>query len=315
MNSHQHISQKELKRFFKLSPLTSTLNLITDYLIIILAIGLSEIFWHPALYILSILVIGARQHGLLIIGHDGLHFLLFKNKTINNWVTDLYCLWPILNTTKIFRISHTYHHNHLHTDKDPELYSKNLTNEYDLPKKGWKFIGILLLDLCGFTAIREYFFRWALQKRKEKKIEMKFNFQRFELVQYNLLRLTYYLCIGGVFYYFDALHILVLYWIVPFFTWLQVILRLRKIADHTIIEEDSLLKTGIVTPTLFDKLFILPHNFSYHLEHHLYPSVPFYRLPALHKELMKSETYADQAHVSNSFWSIFKQCITKKSDQ
>jgi fatty acid desaturase len=33
---------------------------------------------------------------------------------------------------------------------------------------------------------------------------------------------------------------------------------------------------------------IFPHHVNYHIEHHLYASVPHYHLPALHKELQKN---------------------------
>jgi len=32
-----------------------------------------------------------------------------------------------------------------------------------------------------------------------------------------------------------------------------------------------------------------PHQVNFHLEHHLYPSVPYYRLPELHRWLMQTD--------------------------
>ena len=34
---------------------------------------------------------------------------------------------------------------------------------------------------------------------------------------------------------------------------------------------------------------IFPHHVNYHIEHHLYASVPHYNLPALHGELSKNQ--------------------------
>jgi fatty acid desaturase len=33
---------------------------------------------------------------------------------------------------------------------------------------------------------------------------------------------------------------------------------------------------------------IFPHQVNYHIEHHLYASVPHYNLPALHRELQRN---------------------------
>jgi fatty acid desaturase len=33
------------------------------------------------------------------------------------------------------------------------------------------------------------------------------------------------------------------------------------------------------------RLALFPHHVNYHIEHHLFPAVPHYRLPQLHAEL------------------------------
>ena len=35
-------------------------------------------------------------------------------------------------------------------------------------------------------------------------------------------------------------------------------------------------------------------NVGYHIEHHLYPGVPYYNLPKLHKLLMGNQSYKEQ---------------------
>jgi hypothetical protein len=63
-------------------------------------------------------------------------------------------------------------------------------------------------------------------------------------------------------------------------TWLKMILRIRSIAEHYSVKNDHVLnRTRTTLPSLFEKMFIAPKNINYHLEHHLYPSVPFFRLP------------------------------------
>jgi fatty acid desaturase len=40
-------------------------------------------------------------------------------------------------------------------------------------------------------------------------------------------------------------------------------------------------RTNLVGP--LGRLLLFPHHVNYHVEHHLFPAVPHYRLPALHR--------------------------------
>ncbi len=76
-------------------------------------------------------------------------------------------------------------------------------------------------------------------------------------------------------------------WILPLVSVVQAILRLRAIAEHgATVDFSSPLtaaRTNLVPAWLGWLLF--PHHVNYHIEHHLYASVPQYNLPELHREL------------------------------
>jgi fatty acid desaturase len=55
----------------------------------------------------------------------------------------------------------------------------------------------------------------------------------------------------------------------------------------------------------------VPRNIHYHIEHHWYPSVPFYNLPALHAELMRQPGFRQQAVVTSSVFASLRQCLSK----
>ncbi len=44
---------------------------------------------------------------------------------------------------------------------------------------------------------------------------------------------------------------------------------------------------------LLGRFFLFPHHVNYHLEHHLYPAVPHYKLPRLHRLLMAKNALLD----------------------
>jgi fatty acid desaturase len=75
-----------------------------------------------------------------------------------------------------------------------------------------------------------------------------------------------------------------LYWLLPLAVG-QPMLRFILIAEHTGCPdgEDPLINTR-TTLTLWP-LKLLMWNMPFHAEHHLYPSIPFYQLPAAHVQL------------------------------
>jgi len=72
-------------------------------------------------------------------------------------------------------------------------------------------------------------------------------------------------------------------------TVVQAILRLRAIAEHGATTDFSSPLTAArtnVAPAWLEWL-IFPHHVNYHIEHHLYASVPHYNLRRLHREMVE----------------------------
>ena len=81
-------------------------------------------------------------------------------------------------------------------------------------------------------------------------------------------------------------------WLLPMLTVLQPILRLRAICEHGATTDFSSPLTAARTNrtwggavNLLGRCALFPHHVNYHLEHHLYPAVPHYHLPRLHRLL------------------------------
>jgi fatty acid desaturase len=130
-----------------------------------------------------------------------------------------------------------------------------------------------------------------------------------------LLRLSYYCLLIVILTYLKLWIILGLYWFVPYLTWLQLISRIRSIAEHYALAYDHPLRQTRSTSTnLCEKLFFAPLNLNYHLEHHLYPSVPFYNLAKLHENLLQSEVFRQEAHLSNGYLGVLTVFRKKSPD-
>jgi fatty acid desaturase len=69
-------------------------------------------------------------------------------------------------------------------------------------------------------------------------------------------------------------------------------------AAASVASVDTLATTRTTVYNAAMKFLFGPHNMAYHIEHHLFPDVPVFRLRRLHEELMKSPDYARRAKVS-----------------
>jgi fatty acid desaturase len=61
----------------------------------------------------------------------------------------------------------------------------------------------------------------------------------------------------------------------------------RSLAEHACTErtDDQLRNTRTTRANLLARMTFAPLHVNYHLEHHLLPTVPWWRLPALHRLL------------------------------
>jgi fatty acid desaturase len=78
-----------------------------------------------------------------------------------------------------------------------------------------------------------------------------------------------------------------LYWIVPLYITFPIILKFVDLTEHNWWDESCDLKknTNTIEPGFLHKNFVSDLNRHYHYEHHLYPQVPFYKLPRVKYEL------------------------------
>jgi fatty acid desaturase len=88
-------------------------------------------------------------------------------------------------------------------------------------------------------------------------------------------------------------------------------MRIRSIAEHFAIDGKSGVygQTRTTNVGLLMRLFVAPKNVNYHIEHHFFPSVPFYRLPKLHLLLMSREEFARAAHITQSYSKMLLECV------
>ena len=290
------LSPKQLKPLFMIQSHRHAWAIAFNWIIMAISIAVGIYFFHPLLYFLVVLIIGARMHALGILMHDAVHYRFLKNRKWNDLLTDLFCAYPIFTTLDGYRQNHLKHHQHLNTDHDPDWIAKIGKKEFECPKTKLEFITTLLSYLILYQGIRDaiwFLKRFRTPEGNSKKAPKKKNYNR--LIFYVLL-FTILTIVGGWKWF-------LLFWFIPYLSAFFMFQYIRSIAEHfgDLSYDHLLTSTRTVKPNWLESFFIAPHQVGYHLEHHLYPGVPFYNLPKLHNLLMEDDSYSGKAHLTQGY--------------
>jgi fatty acid desaturase len=78
--------------------------------------------WNVPVSLLAITLIGAGQHRLTTLGHEASHYILFRNRRLNELVSDFLCMFPVWSTTHHYRLQHMAHHQFPNDpERDPDV--------------------------------------------------------------------------------------------------------------------------------------------------------------------------------------------------
>ena len=67
-------------------------------------------WWNIPATIVAVIIMGGTQHQFGGVVHEGTHHILFKNRVLNEAVSDWLAAFPIFTTTYTFRLHHLAHH-------------------------------------------------------------------------------------------------------------------------------------------------------------------------------------------------------------
>jgi fatty acid desaturase len=254
------------------------------------------------LLLLSILVIAGLQVHLAILMHEGAHLLLHPRPAINNILNDYFCAFPIFNLSKIYRTFHLNHHRYSGaTSRDPEVEMYKATGFNYQPQALRPLLFMLLKDLSGFHALTfvYHFNRAYMQLTKEGRATP---IRLTEIVGYVGF---WALVLLGV-HHWDMWREFIFLWILPLFTFSGFFIRVHGYGEHT----------GVKGHTEYERTFI--HNFNpltnffyypirsgYHLEHHLFPAIPWYRMDSFRTHLVTDPEFRSRSvpvQLDGVFW-------------
>jgi fatty acid desaturase len=216
-----------------------------------------------------IVVIAARQHALGILGHDGAHRLICRNRVLNDLLANILCEWPLMSNLSGYRVFHFEHHRKVGTPDDPELIHKNnewrilnipVLGQWPVPIRPWKFALFIAGDFFG--AALPHLLMAARLTRARARADM--------ISQFSFLGFAIALSV-----WLNALWVPIL-WFVSLGTVFWTIFRIRIWTEHV-----GTPGTHVLRPTALQKFIFLPHNTWCHYEHHEHPYVPCWALPSI----------------------------------
>lgn len=229
--------------------------------------------------LLSILLMGVALNSLPIFVHEGLHGLLARNERINHVLTFLAGL-PILVSATAYQATHNNHHYELGRALDYGTYRQHM----NAPRLVWLayFAQLVMGSVMYMIFIPILGFRAASRR------------SRTMIVAEYAMILT---AAGVVIAVVPARHLL-LFWLYPMLV-LNVLTNVRGLASHALgdVENIYLSSRTVACSPLTSRLFLRE---NYHLEHHLFPTMPSYHLPRAHQliwdrlpEALYSASYLD----------------------
>jgi fatty acid desaturase len=247
--------------------------------------------WATWVLIPVLLLMAVYQHAFFVLAHDAAHYRLFSNRTANDLVGRLLGAFAGISMCS-YRVIHRLHHNHLFTRQDPDIA---LTGGY--PRGKAYLLKKLATDLSGITAYKTFsYFFGKPAKNSETNAALKplddtspalrrdAKIDRYVVGGVQLgLPFAIYAILGG-----KALAQYLVLWVLPIMTLLQVLLRIRAVAEHGAPAslESPLTAARTNTPGWLARWVLFPCHVNFHIEHHLFPAVPHYNLPKLHAELV-----------------------------
>jgi len=223
--------------------------------------GWQYLFCVP-LYLLT----AASLHGISLFTHEAVHGTLSENRRINA-VLGAACAIPVLQNYSAYRVLHLRHHQHLGEDGDPDHYANYTRWTWLVFAMNWArlLVGypvyIIAIPILGFK-------HGTAKARVGILTEVAATGLLVGLVWYSPLPAAWIWHAWGI----------------PMLL-INIMVNIRGMSQHTLLEhvDDEVQGTRSILTNPLVRYFMCNEN--YHLEHHLYPGVPWHQLPKVHAEL------------------------------
>jgi fatty acid desaturase len=318
LKAGDYLSREEINQLLKKNDWKAAFEIAHTWGWIAFAFFIVAAWTNPITIFIALWILGGKQLGCAIIMHDASHYSTFTNRKTNDIIGNWLGGYPILLDVKRYRPYHIHHHVRTGLDDDPDLY---LTRGY--PASRMSMFRKFLRDLTGLTGLKSYFvvllmhlgyLKFTLGGSVEKDTTPRTFSERIAFAWNNLKGpIAAQLILFGIFFAIGKPWLYLL-WIVALFTTNQFCLRVRSIAEHSVVPDrkNNFTNTRTTKANFIERLLFAPHHVNYHSEHHLLMHVPCYNYPKMHRLLLQ-KGFFEKGLMQPNYVSVLKLAAAEKS--
>jgi fatty acid desaturase len=298
-------SAEERRDLHEISAWRSTLSFLVNWTVVAAALAMVAMWPNPLTVIAALFVLGARQLGCAILMHEAAHRSLYRNRALNDWMGNWLAAYPVWLDLHPYRAYHLRHHKSTWTEDDPDLaLAKPFPiTPSSLRRKVWR-------DLSGQTGWKraKVTFQRDLGRSRGKVKREDAGWAALRGVVITNAILFAACAISG----HPALYLL---WVTAWFTTFSLVMRIRSIAEHAMIDDpaDPLKNTRTTIASWWERILLAPNRVNYHLEHHLMMAVPHYKLPLMHR-LLRERGLLERACTAKGYFEVLRRATSSKLD-
>jgi fatty acid desaturase len=334
--------------------------------------GGASVLWNAPVFFAAITIVGALQHHLANLAHEAVHHTLFKNRFLNDMVSEWLCSFPMFSSTFHYGLHHLAHHQFVNDPvRDPDIsqlqksghrlsfpivrdefldvlfrqmWVPNLVRysmaraEYDslgtvhnpYIRADWQYtklparltvsylaaFSLLLMALVmhrnaallALTPITAWGgFMVVLQRLPERyyyqsKIRPLVSIRALGMMRTTFITMALVAIVWATFATGDwwACYLLLL-WVAPLLTTFPLYMVLRQIVQHGNGDRGWFTNSRVFVCHPFINFAVFPLGQDYHLPHHMFSTIPHYRLKELHATLIQYPEYREKATVVEGY--------------
>ena len=307
----QAFTKAELVELREHSDWQGWLMLFIDYGLIAAAMTLVAFYPNIVSVLVALAVIGTRQLGLAIIMHEAAHRTLFNNRKLNDWAGNWLAAYPIYLSADMYRAHHRDHHGKTWGDTDPD---RALADGFPVSKRS--MTRKVLRDVFGVTGLKQligtsYVAYKVIRGEEVNQGTLPLRLSRARMIQMLIGTLVTNAILFALLWALGH-PMLYLLWFGAWLTTHKLLVRLRSMAEHSVVPAphpvDPFGNTRTTLTRRWERALIAPHNVGFHLEHHLIMTVPQYKLPRFHR-MLEERGFLEGACIEQGYARVFRQMV------
>ena len=281
------LSRDEIRALTRTSNAGGAVAVAWTWLVIVACFAALARWPHPITFAAAVVVLGGRQLALAVLMHEAAHGTLFRTRWWNDVFTDAVCARPVLGDVARYRKHHIGHHAFTGTPRDPDLglaptepmtrasLARKILRDLSGVSGARRIVGLALMDL----ELLAYDVGGGVPARLPRRSPLA-HARAFAKNAGPALVAN-----AALFSALSAAHAAWTYaaWAVAYVTTYGLFLRVRSLAEHACTERtaDPFRNTRTTRASFAARMTVAPLHVNHHLEHHLLPTVPWFRLPAM----------------------------------